>query len=142
MEAHYRRLEQIEMSNPSSAYYAPQMEVGEGTAVCTITIRPEFLHGGGVVHGSVYFFALDDAATFAANSVVTEGDFFMTSGFTIHFLRPAASGIIRATGRVVNRSRRQILVDVVAEDENGRLLARGTGTFMAGRSAHNRLATP
>ncbi|MEM7118097.1 MAG: PaaI family thioesterase [Chloroflexota bacterium] len=126
------------MSNPSSAYYQPQTEVGEGTAVVTITIRPEFLHAGGVVHGSVYFFVMDDAATFAANSLITEGNFFMTSAFNMHFVRPTNAGIIRATAKVVNKSRRRMLVDVAAEDENSRLLARGTGTFMGGRSDHNK----
>lgn len=137
MEEYHRRLAAMEMANPSSVYYQPQTEVGEGTAVVTITVRPEFLHGGGLVHGSVYFFVMDDAATFAANSLVTEGNFFMTSAFNMHFLRPTNAGMIKATATVVNRSRRRMLVDVVAEDDNGRLLARGTGTFMGGRSAHN-----
>ena len=58
------------------------------------------------------------------------GVFVLTASFTVDFLRPVASGSIRAEGRVVNISKRRILADAELHDDSERLVARGRGTFM------------
>ncbi len=94
-----------------------------------IPVRPEFFHAAGAVHGSVYFKALDDAAFFAANSLV-EDVFVLTASFNLYFTRPISAGEIRATGRVIHRSLRLILAESEATDARGRAIARGSGSFM------------
>ena len=69
---HFRKLERMYHAAPINQFYRPVLTVGEGSAELEIPIRPEFFHAAAAVHGSVYFKALDDAAFFAVNSLVTE----------------------------------------------------------------------
>jgi uncharacterized protein (TIGR00369 family) len=128
-EEHYRKLERMYVSGPVNAYYAPTLQVSEGSAEVVIQIRPDFFHAAGAVHGSVYFKAMDDAAFFAVNSMVKDV-FVLTVAFNIYLIRPISEGEMKATGRVVHRSRRLFLADAKLVDANGREIGRGNGTFM------------
>ncbi|UCH87857.1 MAG: PaaI family thioesterase [Dehalococcoidia bacterium] len=116
-------------SAPVNKYYAPTMRVSEGRAEVTIPIRPDFFHAGGAVHGLVYFKALDDAAFFAASSLVDHA-FVLTVSFNLYMTRPISEGEMKATGRVTHRSRRLFIAESVLVDSDGREIARGSGTFM------------
>lgn len=128
-DQHFRKLERVYHEAPTNRYYAPKLRIEEGRATLEIPLREELWHAGRAVHGSVLFKALDDAAFFAANSLVEEV-FVLTASFTVDFLRPVAAGTIRAEGRVVDVSRRRILADAELHDQDGRLVARGRGSFM------------
>ena len=128
-EDHYRKLERMYASAPVNKYYAPTMQVSEGGAEVTIPVRPDFFHAAGAVHGLVYFKALDDAAFFAANSLVDDS-FMLTASFNLYLTRPISEGEMKATGRVVHRSRRFFVAESVLVDSDGQEIARGSGTFM------------
>jgi uncharacterized protein (TIGR00369 family) len=132
-EGHYRKLERMYAQAPINAYFRPALRVGEGRAELEIAVREDFFHAAGAIHGAVYFKALDDAAFFAANSLVTDA-FVLTVSFQLHLLRPVAAGTLRATGTVVHRSRSLLIADAVVQDDEARVVARGTGTFMPGRT--------
>jgi uncharacterized protein (TIGR00369 family) len=126
---HYRKLERLYHAAPINEYYRPRLTVGDGRAELVIPVRPEFFHAAGAVHGSVYFKALDDAAFFAANSLV-EDVLVLTASFNLYLLRPISAGELRATGRVVHRSLRVILAESELTDAHDRPIARGSGSFM------------
>lgn len=128
-EEHYRKLERMYLGAPVNRFFQPRIEIGEGRATVTIPIRPDFFHAAGAAHGMVYFKLLDDAAFFAVNSLV-EDAFVLTVSFNLHLIRPITGGEVQATGRVVHRSRRLFIADAQATDDEGREVARGTGTFM------------
>jgi uncharacterized protein (TIGR00369 family) len=122
-------------SAPINDYFAPRLHIPEaGIAELRVTIRPEFYHAAGAVHGAVYFKALDDATFFAVNSIV-EDVFVLTVSFNLYLTRPVSDGEITARGRVVSRSQRLFLADGVLEDSRGREIARGSGAFMPSTSA-------
>lgn len=128
-EEHFRKLERAYLSAPINEYYKPDLRITEGAARLRIRVRDEFHHAAGAVHGSVYFKALDDAAFFAANSLVR--DFFvLTSSFHIHLMGPVQAGEIIAQGTVINRSRRLLIASAELENADGKLLAQGSGTFL------------
>lgn len=128
-DEHYRKLERMYASAPVNEYYAPTMRVSEGRAEVIMPVRPDFFHAAGAVHGLVYFKALDDAAFFAANSLV-ENVFMLTVSFNVYLTRPIAEGEMKATGRVVHRSRHLFVAESVLADSDGREIARGSGTFL------------
>ena len=128
-EEHYRRLERMYASAPINDYYAPMMRVGEGCAEVTILVRRELFHAAGAVHGSVYFKMLDDAAFFAANSLVDDV-FVLTVSFNVYLTRPISEGEMKATGRVVHNSRRLFVAEAELVDSDGREIGRGSGTFL------------
>lgn len=92
-------------------------------------MRPDFFHAADAVHGSVYFKAMDDAAFFACNSLVTDV-LLLTVSYTVHFVRPVSEGEIRARGRVVHASRRLYVGAATLLDQEGRTIGSGSGTFM------------
>lgn len=128
-ETRFRALESLYTAAPCNQYFEPKISVKLGEATISIAVRPDLLHAGGVLHGSTYFKLLDDAATFAICSLEDE-QMYLTSSFHIHFLRPVAAGMVIATGEVVKKSRRLVVGKAEAVDENGRILAYGSGSFM------------
>jgi uncharacterized protein (TIGR00369 family) len=128
-EAHYRKLEKMYQAAPVTRLYEARLEVREGEARVSLPVKQEFFHAGGALHGSVYFRALDDAAFFAANSVV-EDRFVLTVSFNVYFTRPVKKGALTATGRLVHRSRGLLVAEAELVDERGRQVARGSGTFL------------
>ena len=128
-EEHYRKLERMYGTAPVNKYFRPVMHIAQGTAEVTIAARQDFYHAAGAVHGVVYFKLLDDAAFFAANSLV-EDVFVLTVSLNSYLTRPIVEGEMKAVGRVVHESGRLIIADAEVFDGEGHQLARGTGTFM------------
>ncbi len=126
---HYRRLERMYHSAPINRFYQPTLHVSEAKAEVALTVRPDFFHAAGALHGSVYFKSLDDAAFFATNSVVHDV-FVLTVTFNVVLLRPVTQGPITAVGRLVHRSRNLYVAEAELSDEQNRPLARGSGTFV------------
>jgi uncharacterized protein (TIGR00369 family) len=128
-EEHFRKLERMYHGAPINAWYRPTIRVSTGTAELQLAVRPEFFHAAHAVHGSVYFKALDDAAFFAVSSLVTDV-FVLTASYNVYLTRPVTEGLLKASGRVVHRSRSLFLADAELVDDQQRLVARGTGSFM------------
>lgn len=127
--SHYQKLEALFTNAPCNQHLAPQFTVRHGEGEVLIKVRPDMLHGGGVVHGAIIFKALDDAATLAGMSLLEEYA-TLTSSFNVYFLRPLSSGHIRAIGRVIRLGQRVIVAEATAVNEDNIEIARGSGTFM------------
>jgi uncharacterized protein (TIGR00369 family) len=128
-EDHFRKLERMYLSAPVNEYYAPEIQISEGWARVTMPVRPNFFHAANAVHGAVYFKLLDDSSFFAANSLV-EDVIVLTASYNVYFIRPVSEGVMTATGKVVQASRRLIIVESSVVDSGDREIARGSGTFM------------
>lgn len=126
---HFRKLERLYASAPINAYFAPRLTVREGHAEVSIPVRPDFFHAAHAVHGSVYFKALDDAAFFAVNSLVTDV-FVLTVTYNVYLTRPVTDGVMTAAGRVVSRSRNLFIAEAELVDDRDRAVGRGSGSFM------------
>lgn len=132
-EEHFRRLERMYLSAATiNDFFKPTITIGDGEAEIRIKVDSRFFHAAGAVHGSVYFKALDDAAFFAANSVV-EDVFVLTTNFNIQLLRPVTEGILIAKGALVSGTRSLLIADAELRDDRNRLVGRGTGNFMKSR---------
>lgn len=127
-DEHYRKLERMYHSTNVNQHVPAELTVREGSAELEIPIEEEYYHALGAVHGSLYFKALDDAAFFAANSLV-EDVFVLTTDFTLYLERPVSEGAIHAEGEVLNDNPSQLIAGAVVYDDEGNELARGTGTF-------------
>lgn len=132
MTDHYRKLENAYLGARINEFYRPTISVADGKATIEVEVRPDFWHIASAVHGSVYFKMLDDAAFFAASSLV-EDVFVLTASFNLYLTRPVVDGVIRSEGRVVSRSRRLIIAEAELFDDQGREIARGSGSFMPSR---------
>jgi len=127
-QAHWHRLERLYHAAPVTRLYGTRVTVREGAAEVTLPVDDRFFHAANALHGSAYFRALDDAAFFAANSIVYDV-LVLTTSFHIDFFRPVRAGPLTATGRLVNQGRRMLFADAELRDPEGRLVARGGGVF-------------
>lgn len=132
-DAHYRALESLYSSAPINTHFKSTLMIDEmGHSVIDFEVDDSLFHGAGAAHGTVYFKMLDDAAFYAANTLVTDM-FLLTTAFNLLFTRPMRAGPARAEGRWINGKRRVLVAEATIVDATGEEVARGTGTFMRSR---------
>lgn len=128
--AHFRALESLYRSAPINSLFRSELHIVEGgRSVIHFDVDESQFHAAGAVHGTVYFKMLDDAAFYAANSLVSDR-FLLTTAFNLLFTRPIGPGRIRAEGRWINGRRRVYVAEASLIDVHGEEVGRGTGTFM------------
>ncbi len=131
--AHFRALESLYAAAPVNRLFDSRLEIPEaGVARIRFTIDERHFHAAGAAHGTTYFKMLDDAAFYAANSLVTDR-FLLTTQFNLLLTRPLAAGPVVAEGRWISGRRRVFVADARLIDAAEEEAARGTGTFMRSR---------
>ena len=139
-ETHWRALEGLYESAPVNAKFNSSLAVtGEGHSQITFEVTPDIYHAAGAAHGTIYFKMLDDAAFYAANTLVTDR-FLLTTSFNLHFTKPVREGKVVAEGRWVSGRRRVFVAESRLVDAEGEEIGRGTGTFMKSRIPLSSLA--
>jgi uncharacterized protein (TIGR00369 family) len=129
-EAHFRALESLYAAAPINHSFPSQLEIiRAGEARIRFEVQPEHFHAAGALHGTAYFKMLDDAAFYAANSLVPDR-FLLTTAFNLLFTRPLRKGPVMAQGRWISGRRRVYVAEASLVDVDGEEVARGTGTFM------------
>lgn len=132
---HWRALEGLYASAPVNRLFDSALSVeGEGRANIHFTVDERYHHAAGAAHGTIYFKMLDDAAFYAANTLVTDR-FLLTTSFNLHFTRPVKRGEVTAQGRWISGRRRVLVAESRLIDAEGEEIGRGTGTFMRSRIA-------
>jgi uncharacterized protein (TIGR00369 family) len=132
-EAHFRALESLYAAAPINRLFDSTLEIPEaGAARIRFNIDSNFFHAAAAAHGTSYFKMLDDAAFYAANSLVTDR-FLLTTAFNLLLTKPLAEGPVTAEGRWVSGQRRVFVAEARLIDATGEEAARGTGTFMRSR---------
>ena len=116
-------------SSPFVTYAGAKVTVKKGEAHITLPVRKALFHAAGAMHGALYFLALDNAAFFAANSLV-EDVFVLTTSFTTYITRPVSEGVVKSMGRVVNQNRSQFICESILFDSKDKEIARATGIFV------------
>ena len=133
--AHYRALESLYAAAPINRFFESRLElVAPGESRIHFAVDERHFHAAGAAHGTSYFKMLDDAAFYAANSLVTDR-FLLTTQFSLLLTRPLGVGPVVAEGRWISGQRRVFVGEARLIDAEGEEAARGTGTFMRSRIA-------
>jgi len=137
---HFRSLERLYASAPVNALFESRLEiVSEGHSRIRFRVDERYHHAAYAAHGTIYFKMLDDAAFYAANSLVTDR-FLLTTAFNLHFTKPIKAGEVVAEGRWISGRRRVFIAEAHLVDSEGDEIGRGTGTFMRSHIALSGLA--
>lgn len=132
---HWRALEGLYASAPINRLFDSTLAItGDGAARIAFEVDERSFHAAGAAHGTIYFKMLDDAAFYAANTLVTDR-FLLTTSFNLHFSRPVKAGPLVAEGRWISGRRRVLVAEARLVDAEGEEVGRGTGTFMRSRIA-------
>ena len=139
-ELHWRALEGLYASAPINQLFDSVLTIHEeGKAGIAFSVDQRHYHAAGAAHGTIYFKMLDDAAVYAANTLVTDR-FLLTTSFNLHFARPVRNGPVRAEGRWISGHRRVLVAESRLIDADGEEIGRGTGTFQRSRITLSGLA--
>ena len=137
---HWRALEGLYASAPINSVFESTLTIeGEGRSSIVFAVEERHFHAAGAAHGTIYFKMLDDAAFYAANSLVSDR-FLLTTSFNLHFSRPVKTGRVVAEGRWISGHRRVLVAESRLIDADGEEIGRGTGTFQRSRIALSSLA--
>jgi uncharacterized protein (TIGR00369 family) len=132
---HFAALEALYASAPVNALFESRLTItGEGRSRIEFTVDERVHHAAHAAHGTIYFKMLDDAAFYAANSLVTDR-FLLTTAFNLHFTKPIRAGRVVAEGRWISGRKRVLVAESRLIDGEGEEIGRGTGTFMRSRIA-------
>ena len=133
MEALYR-------SAPINRQYRSDLKiVAPGRSEIVFEVDDSSFHAANAAHGTIYFKMLDDAAFYAANSLISDR-FLLTTAFNLHFTKPMRGGAAKAEGRWISGRRRVLVAEARILDAEGDECARGTGTFLRSHIALSGLA--
>jgi uncharacterized protein (TIGR00369 family) len=129
----FKKLEEIYLSAPLHKFYDTlSIHIERRGCEISLDVDQKYFHGGGAVHGSVYFKLLDDAAYFACQSEISD-KYIVTKKFNINFLRPISEGRLIAKGDVIKITNDIYFADAQLYNEKEKLIATGTGQFVKGR---------
>lgn len=130
---HRRRLENLYASAPVNQLVRSTLVVPEsGRTEITFEVTGDLFHAAGAAHGTIYFKMLDDAAFYAANSMIHDV-FMLTTQFNLFLTRPITTEKLKAIGQWVSGRRRVLIAESRIVDASGEEVARGQGTFMRSR---------
>jgi len=102
------------------------LELSPGYAKVTIQLRPEYQNFNGLIFGGIVMSVADQAFAYASNSLAYPS---IASQFNIHFI--AGAGVddeLIAECRVVRSGRRVGISEMTVANQEGKLIARATGT--------------
>jgi uncharacterized protein (TIGR00369 family) len=117
------------LAAPINKVDQPTINISEGKAEIAMAVNEDFFHAANALHGSVYFKMLDDAAFFAAHSVIDDV-FILTVSFQTQLLRPINSGKIFAKGELIKNMGNKMEARAKLFNDEGKLIATGSGVFV------------
>ena len=85
------------------------------------------MNGSGTLHGGVYASLMDTSMGLSVLALV--GVRTATIEMNVHFLGAVSGGRITCESQVVHRTRRTATAEAKVYDEEGNLVAMGTGAF-------------
>ena len=100
-----------------------------GAFVIELPLEPRHLSRAARAHGGILFSLLDTALGRAVLAELPEGRGCATVEIKINYFRPVQHGVLRASGRCVQKTRSLAYAEGDVVNEEGKLLARATGTF-------------
>jgi uncharacterized protein (TIGR00369 family) len=104
--------------------------IDTGFASFRMPFRSELTQVNAIVHGGVIATLADTAVAFALMTLTERGGKVATVEFKINFLASVDRGEMIAEARVVHKGKRLALAEMEVKDETGRLIAKGTATYV------------
>jgi acyl-CoA thioesterase len=102
------------------------VELSEGYAKVSAKLKPEYLNFNNLVFGGIVMAVADQAFAYGTNSVISPN---VASQFNIHFVASAdVNDELIAECRVVRAGRRVCISEMVVTNQDGKLIAKATGT--------------
>jgi uncharacterized protein (TIGR00369 family) len=106
------------------------VSVEVGAVEVALDLQAHHLNPGGILHGGLIATLADTAIGLAVRSALPADQTHVTVQLDVHFLEGVDHGTVRATGKAVRVGGRMAYGEGDVRDDEGRLLARASGTFI------------
>ena len=114
-----------------------EVELENGHSVIRVEITENLLQRRGIVHGGMLATLIDAAVGSAVRSTLSDEQYSATVELKINYLKPATGIYLLATGKVVQRGKTLAVGTAEIVNDEGTLVAMGTGTFMVFTKSRN-----
>jgi len=105
------------------------VEVGPGTMVAELDVRPELLNPFGTAHGGVLTALVDHVLGSVLYPLIPRGAWAATTEFKVNLLAPVRDGVLRARSEVLALTKRTAVVRIDVTNHDRLVgLAQGTVT--------------
>jgi acyl-CoA thioesterase len=118
------------------------VSIGDGASELRLDLQPHHLNPGGIVHGGVIATLLDACIGLALRTKLGMDLNHVTIELGIHYLAPARAGALIGRGRAVRTGDRVSFGEAELTSEKGRVLAKGSATFLIVRGRGGIVAPP
>ena len=129
-----RYLEEIRIRVQSSPFHRwagiTLLSVGRGQAEVAMDLGDHHFNPQGIVHGGVIAAVADTSIGLALRSILQPGLTHRTAQLNVHFLSKGEGTRILGHGRSRHLGQRMGYGEAEVSDEDGRLLARASATFI------------
>jgi acyl-CoA thioesterase len=115
------------LNEPVASFLKMQlMELSPGYSRVSMTVMPEYQNFNGMTFGGIIMALADQAFAYASNSMAFPS---IASQFNLHFISGAKVGDeLIAECRVLKSGRRVGISEMTVTDQDGKLIAKATGT--------------
>lgn len=104
------------------------VQADKGKAVICLDIAPTHLNLLGLVHGGVLMSLLDNAMGLVVMLTETN-ERAVTATMNTHFLASRTGGLLLCEAVLIHRTGRTLTLEAEVKDEDGKLLAWGSGSY-------------
>jgi uncharacterized protein (TIGR00369 family) len=121
---------QHDIGDPFTQWMGVEYLIDEsGLRRLALILGPTHMSRADRVHGGVLFSLLDTALGGAVVNALPQGKGCATLEIKINYFRPIQHGRVVAEGRLVNLSRSTAYAEGEVRNEEGKMLAKASGTF-------------
>lgn len=106
------------------------LDVAYGWARMRLPFDEKLTNSLGIGHGGALFALADSAGSMAVVGMTDKGETVTTVEMKINFIRPFTNGDVVAEANILHCGKRTALGIVELKDARGRLLAKGSATFL------------
>ena len=118
------------VGDPFTGWMGVEYLIDEGgVRRLALTLAPMHMSRAQRVHGGVLFTLLDTALGGAVVNALPQGKGCATLEIKVNYFRPIQHGRLTAEGRLVNQSRHTAYAEGEVRNEEGKILAKASGTF-------------
>jgi uncharacterized protein (TIGR00369 family) len=101
---------------------------------CFLEMEPKLLNVNGTMHGGAIYSIVDVGMGTALHAHLAAGERCTTIENNINYLAPVTSGTLFCISKLVHKSRTLAVLESQVEND-GRLIAKATGTFYISKDA-------
>jgi len=104
--------------------------LGWGRSEIRMRVGKGLTQNAGFAHGGVSASLIDSAVGLALCTMMDKVDPITTIDLQVNFLAPTKPGLLTARGEIIHKGKRIAVGDAKVTDQNGRLVSKGTATYM------------